>query len=169
MPGIISPGATGVIYCTDRAMANGFTYDDESWANLVSMQSMALIMHQSFWSILTSIYFKGQGAPETGPLPDAPPRPDTFKFPVESFEYAPTTGIKALRTAVANLYNVTYRQNMPSQYTAENVCIVPGGRAGLTRVAAVIGDVYTGYQVELLLLLNAIPNLSVDSGLHCIF
>lgn len=31
---------------------------------------------------------------------------------------------------------------MPSQYTYENVCIVPGGRAGLTRVAAVIGDVY---------------------------
>lgn len=49
----------------------------------------------------------------------------------------------ALREAVANLYNVTYRQNKASQYTYENVCIVPGGRAGLSRVAAVIGDVYT--------------------------
>lgn len=29
------PGATGVIYCTDRAMANGFKYDDPEWANLV--------------------------------------------------------------------------------------------------------------------------------------
>jgi anti-sigma regulatory factor (Ser/Thr protein kinase) len=48
----------------------------------------------------------------------------------------------ALREAVANLYNHTYRQNKTSKYTYENVCIVPGGRAGLTRVAAVVGDVY---------------------------
>ena len=48
----------------------------------------------------------------------------------------------ALREAVANLYNHTYRQGKESQYTYENVCIVPSGRAGLSRVAAVIGDVY---------------------------
>ena len=48
----------------------------------------------------------------------------------------------ALREAVANLYNETYRQGKISQYTYENVCIVPGGRAGLSRVAAVIGEVY---------------------------
>jgi hypothetical protein len=48
----------------------------------------------------------------------------------------------ALREAVARLYNTTYREGKPSQYTYENVCIVPGGRAGLSRVAAVIGDVY---------------------------
>ena len=47
-----------------------------------------------------------------------------------------------LREAVANLYNQQYRQDKLSQYTYENVCIVPGGRAGLSRVAAVIGDVY---------------------------
>jgi hypothetical protein len=46
-----------------------------------------------------------------------------------------------LREAVANLYNVTYRQDKRSKYTVENVCIVPGGRAGLSRVAAVVGDV----------------------------
>jgi hypothetical protein len=74
-------------------------------------------------------------------------------------EYAPTTGVKglfsfislsicgldpsvALREAVANLYNHTYRQGKASQYTHENVCIVPGGRAGLSRVAAVVSDVY---------------------------
>lgn len=50
--------------------------------------------------------------------------------------------LPALRDAVANLYNHTYRQGKASQYTYENVCIVPGGRAGLSRVAAVIGDVY---------------------------
>ncbi|KAF8760056.1 Microtubule binding [Rhizoctonia solani] len=57
------------------------------------------------------------------------------------------TGVKELRKAVADLYNHTYRQGKKSQYTYENVCIVPGGRAGLSRVAAVIGDVYCGYQV----------------------
>jgi len=45
------------------------------------------------------------------------------------------------------LYNHTYRQGKASQYTYENVCIVPGGRAGLSRLAAVIGEVYTSYQV----------------------
>lgn len=45
------------------------------------------------------------------------------------------------------LYNDTYRKGMASQYTYENVCIVPGGRAGMSRIAAVIGDVYCGYQI----------------------
>lgn len=66
---------------------------------------------------------------------------------MDAHEYAPTTGVKAFREAVANLYNVQYRQGKESQYTYENVCIVPGGRAGLSRVAAVVGDVYVGYQV----------------------
>lgn len=48
----------------------------------------------------------------------------------------------ALREAVARLYNETYRKGKSSQYTYENVCIVPGGRSGLSRVAAVVGDVY---------------------------
>ncbi len=119
-------------------MANGFSYtSSHEWANL------------------------GQGAPEVGPLPDAPPRPESIPLPLDSLEYAPTTGVKgcsllmrpssvswrslfaALREAVANLYNVTYRQNKVNKYTYENVCIVPGGRAGLSRIAAVIGDVYT--------------------------
>lgn len=116
-------------------MANGFSYHNaKEWANL------------------------GQGAPEVGPIPDAPPRMETIPVPVDSLEYAPTTGVKgvlhcpyffssflqfsALREAVANLYNNMYRQGKASQYTYENVCIVPGGRSGLSRVAAVIGDVY---------------------------
>ncbi|KAF9512776.1 hypothetical protein BS47DRAFT_1372727 [Hydnum rufescens UP504] len=89
----------------------------------------------------------GQGAPEVGELPDAPPRINSLWIPTEAHEYAPTTGVKKFREAVANLYNVEYRQGKESKYTYENVCIVPGGRAGLSRVAAVIGDVYVGYQV----------------------
>lgn len=60
-------------------------------------------------------------------------------------EYGPTAGIKPLRAAVANLYNANYRQGMDSQYSWENVCIVPGGRAGLIRIAAVLGNAYLGF------------------------
>ncbi|THH19479.1 hypothetical protein EW146_g1708 [Bondarzewia mesenterica] len=124
VPGIQHPGSTGVIYCSDRAMANGFNYaSSHEWANL------------------------GQGAPEVGPIPGATERPTNVQYPLDALEYAPTTGIKTLREAVANLYNHTYRQGKASQYTYENVCIVPGGRSGLSRVAAVIGDVYCSYQV----------------------
>lgn len=119
MPGVIHPGSTGVIYCSDRATANGFTAATaHEWANM------------------------GQGAPEAGPIPGAPERPTSVPIPLDSLEYAPTTGVKELRQAVAHLYNDTYRKGKKSQYTYENICIVPGGRAGLSRVASVVGDVY---------------------------
>lgn len=77
VPGIEHPGSTGVIYCSDRAMANGFSYaNSHEWANL------------------------GQGAPEVGPIPNALPRPDSIPMPVDSLEYAPTTGVKGSRYAV---------------------------------------------------------------------
>lgn len=41
-----------------------------------------------------------------------------------SLEYAPTSGIKPLREAVARLYNDLYRQGKDSQYTWENVSIL---------------------------------------------
>ncbi|CAD6570803.1 MAG: hypothetical protein TREMPRED_006026 [Tremellales sp. Tagirdzhanova-0007] len=142
IPGILHPGATGslseltldgvdesipgVIYCTDRAQANGFSANDPAWANL------------------------GQGAPEVGDLPGGPPRPKTIdltQWGDDVNEYGPTVGVKELREAVAKLYNEEYRVDKDSQYTYENVCIVPGGRAGMARISAVIGDVYCGYQV----------------------
>lgn len=71
MPGIQHPGSTGVIYCSERAMANGFNYaSSHEWSNL------------------------GQGAPEAGPIPGAPPRPTTIEVTIDSLEYAPTTGVK---------------------------------------------------------------------------
>lgn len=126
IPGILHPGATGVIYCTDRAQANGFSMTDPEWANL------------------------GQGAPEVGDLPGGPPRPKTIdlsQWGDDVNEYGPTVGIKELREAVAKMYNEEYRMGKESQYTYENVCIVPGGRAGMARISAVIGDVYCGYQI----------------------
>ncbi len=57
----------------------------------------------------------------------------------------PTAGIKPLRVAVANLYNAHHRKGKASQYTWENVCIVPGGRAGLIRIAAVLNNSYLAF------------------------
>ena len=42
-----------------------------------------------------------------------------------------TAGVKELRQAVADYYNREYRQGKESQYTYRNICIVPGGRAGI--------------------------------------
>lgn len=36
---------------------------------------------------------------------------------------------------------------MDSQYTWENVCIVPGGRAGLIRIAAILGNSYLSFPI----------------------
>ena len=86
-----------------------------------------------------------QGAPETGTLPGAPSRNFSMTIPEAELEYAPVTGLTELREKVADYYNHLYRQGKTSQYTMDNVCVVPGGRAGLTRIMAVLGDVNIGY------------------------
>lgn len=48
---------------------------------------------------------------------------------------------------MARLYNDHYRQGKESQYTWENVCIVPGGRAGLIRIAAILGNSYLSFPI----------------------
>lgn len=112
---------TGVIYVMGEAMDRGFTYGNEEWCNL------------------------GQGAPETGDLPGANPRITEIALDGRSHEYAPVSGLRELREAVAALYNARYRRGLPSQYTAENVAISSGGRAGLTRVAAALGSIHLGH------------------------
>jgi len=72
-------------------------------------------------------------------------RPHSIDVSINGREYGPTAGIKPLRQAVANLYNEHHRQGKESKYTWENVCIVPGGRAGLIRIAAVLGNAYLGF------------------------
>ncbi|GAA6064335.1 hypothetical protein JCM10212_003580 [Sporobolomyces blumeae] len=130
LTGIVSPGSTGVLYVSERAAANGYKPGHDGWANF------------------------GQGAPEVGKIEGGSERPGVIDLAQLSNdagedvnEYAPATGVRELREAVAKLYNETYRQGKASQYTADNVCIVPGGRAGLTRIAAVIGDVLVAYTV----------------------
>eukprot|EP01113_Clastostelium_recurvatum_P024783 TRINITY_DN2961_c0_g1_i3.p1 TRINITY_DN2961_c0_g1~~TRINITY_DN2961_c0_g1_i3.p1 ORF type:complete len:543 (-),score=118.90 TRINITY_DN2961_c0_g1_i3:59-1666(-) len=141
VPGFVNLSQTGVIYVTERASKVGFSPTNPEWANF------------------------GQGAPETGALPGCPERKHTVTIQGDDYEYAPVTGLLDLRKAVANLYNDLYRKNKASKYTAANVCIVPGGRAGLTRIAAAIGDVnvgfflpeYTAYEEMLYVFKRAIP------------
>ncbi|KAF2431741.1 PLP-dependent transferase [Tothia fuscella] len=114
--------STGVVWCSERAYEHGFLEEPEAWANL------------------------GQGAPEVeDDIEGCFERPKTIDVSINGREYGPTAGIKPLRAAVAKLYNEHHRQGKDSQYSWENVCIVPGGRAGLIRIAAVLGQVYLGY------------------------
>jgi len=112
---------TGVIYVTSEATRLGFSPTDPEWCNL------------------------GQGQPETGPLPGAPERIGQVAIGVDDQEYAPVAGLFELREAIASLYNKLYRRGMPSQYSAENVCISGGGRAALTRAAASLGSINLGH------------------------
>ena len=112
---------TGVIFVMAEAAARGFSYGNSDWANL------------------------GQGAPEVGPLPGAPDRLQDFDFADSMFEYGPVGGLPELREAVAELYNDRYRRGMGSRYSAENVAISAGGRAGLTRIAASLGHIHLGH------------------------
>lgn len=112
---------TGVIYVVAEAAKLGYHTGDPAWANL------------------------GQGMPETGPLPGGPARLPQIQIDPADQEYAPVAGLSELREAVAALYNSRYRKGLPSQYTAENVCVAGGGRAALTRVAAALGPVNLGH------------------------
>jgi len=135
---------TGVIYVTSEAAKLGFRSNDPAWCNL------------------------GQGQPETGELPGAPPRVREVTVDPDDQEYAPIQGLPELREAVANLYNRLYRKGLPSQYTAENVCVSGGGRAALTRAAASLGSInlghflpdYTAYE-ELLDIFKAFTSIPI--------
>lgn len=112
---------TGVIYVMTEAARSGYVPGDPAWTNF------------------------GQGQPECGPLPGAPARLESVPIALEDHEYAPIAGIWELREAVAGHYNTLYRRGMPSQYSAENVCISPGGRTGLARAAASLGAINLGH------------------------
>ena len=112
---------TGVIYVMTEAADRGFHYGHPDWCNL------------------------GQGAPETGVLPGSAPRIESIPLDVQASEYAPVPGLWELREAVAELYNQRYRKGMASRYSAENVAIASGGRAGLTRLATALGRVNLGH------------------------
>lgn len=135
---------TGVIYVTSEATKLGFSPSDPEWCNL------------------------GQGQPETGELPGAPPRVQSIAISPDDQEYAPVGGLWELREAIASLYNRLYRKGLPSQYSAENVCVSGGGRMALTRAAASLGSInlghfipdYTAYE-ELLDIFKAFTSIPI--------
>ena len=145
IPGFRPVPFTGVIYVMAEAARHGYRYGHPEWCNL------------------------GQGMPETGPLPGAPPRVDAVEIALDDQEYAPVPGIPELRQAVAQLYNHLFRQGKPSQYTERNVCICGGGRASLTRAVAALGEInlghflpdYTAYEelLDIFKLFSSIPIL----------
>lgn len=112
---------TGVVYVTKEATAHGYRTGHPEWSNL------------------------GQGQPETGPLPGAPPRVESVVIDPADHYYAPVAGIPELREAVAALYNRLFRRGMRSQYTMENVAISGGGRTALTRAVAALDQVNLGH------------------------
>lgn len=142
---------TGVIYVTTEAQKRGFSTGATDWCNL------------------------GQGQPETGELPGAPPRVEEVSIRLDDQEYAPTVGLWELRESVASLYNELFRKGMGSKYAAENVCVAGGGRTLLTRTAASLGPInlghflpdYTAYEelLDIFKAFTAIPILlEADKG-----
>lgn len=135
---------TGVIYVTTEAAKSGFTSAAPDWCNL------------------------GQGQPETGELPGAPPRVHDVRISLDDQEYAPTVGLGELREAIASLYNDLFRRGQGSKYSAENVCVAGGGRTLLTRAAASLGSInlghflpdYTAYE-ELLDIFKAFTSIPI--------
>src|SRR5688500_5488183 len=112
---------TGVIFVTTEAERRGYRGNHPDWCNL------------------------GQGQPETGPLPGAPPRVESVALDPTDQDYAPVAGLWELREAVANLYNTLFRRGMPSRYSAENVAICGGGRVGLMRASAAVAPIHLGH------------------------
>lgn len=104
-----------------EAAKEGFVYGSPEWANL------------------------GQGSPETGELPGAPPRIQTLKIDPSQHSYGPVEGARELRQKVADYYNELYRKDKASKYTYRNVSLAGGGRTALTRLAASIAACNIGH------------------------
>ena len=111
----------GVIRVVVAAMKLGYHGEHPDWANL------------------------GQGQPEVGVLPGAPPRYDRISIPINDNAYGPVEGLIELREAVADHYNRLYRSGKSSQYGPENVAVATGGRTSLSRAAAALDEVRIGY------------------------
>jgi aspartate/methionine/tyrosine aminotransferase len=113
----------GVIYVVAEAVKLGFVNGDPDWCNL------------------------GQGQPEVGELPGAPPRTLHVDTLPEDCAYGPLEGTAELRERIAEHYNRLYRRGRSSLYKASNVAVASGGRLALSRAMAALGETRVGYQL----------------------
>ncbi|MCL1597158.1 pyridoxal phosphate-dependent aminotransferase [Parasutterella secunda] len=105
----------GVIWTVNEASKLGFYNGHPDWCNV------------------------GQGQPEVGTIEGAPDRIESLKLQPSDAAYGPVGGTLEVREAIADWVNRTYRKGM-SQYTAENVSFVCGGRLALTRLYSIFKD-----------------------------
>ena len=106
----------GVIWVVHEASKLGFVNGHPEWCNL------------------------GQGQPEVGDMEGAPPRIGSVSIMPTDQAYGPLGGSKEVRDAIAQTYNRLFRRGMKSQYTADNISFVNGGRLALTRLFAALAD-----------------------------
>ncbi|CAK0829325.1 unnamed protein product, partial [Prorocentrum cordatum] len=144
VPGFREVPKTGVIYVMDQAAQAGYSAATASeWANLG--QGSPETTSPTMWPTnvrkrLTELVEKGKISSEAGPW-----SLDSLEINEENLHYGSVNGDLALRRAVAKLYNDMYRRGKSSQYTAENVAIVGGGRLALTRLCCAMGDTNLGH------------------------
>lgn len=111
----------GVIRVNNEAMKVGWRMGDPAWTNL------------------------GQGQPEVGEIPGAPPRYARIDLQPSDHAYGPVEGLPELRQAVADHYNRLFRRGQKSQYTPDNVAIAAGGRLVLSRIGSALDNGRLGY------------------------
>ena len=105
----------GVIWATNEASKLGYYNGHPDWCNL------------------------GQGQPEVGDIPGAPPRIRDVALTPQDAAYGPLGGTVEVRRAICNFINRTYRQGK-QPYTIDNVSFASGGRLALTRLYAIFAD-----------------------------
>jgi aspartate/methionine/tyrosine aminotransferase len=111
----------GVIRVNNEAMKVGWRMGDPAWSNL------------------------GQGQPEVGDIPGAPPRFSRIDLEPSDHAYGPVEGLPELRRAVADHYNRLFRRGKASLYTHDNVAVAAGGRLALSRIGSALDTGRLGY------------------------
>mmetsp|Transcript_33860 Transcript_33860/g.78737 ORF Transcript_33860/g.78737 Transcript_33860/m.78737 type:complete len:595 (+) Transcript_33860:132-1916(+) len=146
VPGFREVPKTGVIYVMDQAAKSGYSLSTaHEWSNLG--QGSPETTSPRNWPTnvrkrLSEYVEKGTLSSEAGPF-----SLDAIETNEENLHYGNVNGDWALRCAVAKLYNDLYRKGKASQYTADNVAIVGGGRLALTRLCCAMDNVNLGHFV----------------------
>lgn len=144
VPGFRVVPKTGVIYVMDQAAQCGYNAATaHEWANLG--QGSPETTQVENWP--TSVKKRLADLVEKGKLSsiDGPWAFPKIEINEDNLHYSNVNGDLALRRAVAKLYNDLYRKGSASQYAAENVSIVGGGRLALTRLCAAMSNVNLGH------------------------